>query len=66
MRGKEWEGEAVAGGKHHQINVVLHGAVVKHHAGTLELFDVGLHLHRAREDTVGQLVVQSGVLTVEP
>jgi len=62
---KEGEGEAVPCGKAHTVDVFL-SAILKDGRCLRELLDVRLHPHPARNDTVGQVVVDGQMLVEDP
>lgn len=41
-------------------------AIIKHHSGTADLFDVGFDEYRPRQNSEGQIIIDHWDLAVEP
>lgn len=62
---EEGEGKAVSRGKDHSVNI-FPGTIFKDGRCLCELLDVWLHQHPARNDAVGQVVIDGWVLVKDP
>ena len=51
---------------YHQVNILHNTSIIKLHIGPLKSADVGFHLNSSRQDAIGKLIIQRGMLVEQP